>query len=238
MPLCGVPYHAGDNYVAKLMRKGFKVAICEQMEDPALAKGIVRREVTHILTPATALEVEALDAGLNNFIVAIRRDGGAVALASMDLAVADFEVKAFAAGNDEALFNEFYRKFPKEIVIAREILRRSSPCSSSAFPSSPASWPPSIDDAEFNAVDCAAVLRRQFHLESIEGLGFARHPAAVAAAGVMLKYLRSIRPGALAHVPAPRFSATRGAPGAGRRLVPQPGGGRQPEKRQRRRFAL
>ena len=119
VPLCGVPHHAWENYAAKLLRKGFKVAICEQMEDPALAKGIVRREVTHILTPATALEVEALDAGLNNFIAVIRRDGDALALASMDLGVADFEVKAFAAGNDEALFNEFYRKFPKEIVIAR-----------------------------------------------------------------------------------------------------------------------
>ena len=127
MPLCGVPHHAWENYAAKLLRKGFKVAICEQIEDPALAKGIVRREVTHILTPATALEVEALDAGLNNFIVAIRRDGRRVALASMDLAVADFEVKAFAAGNDEALFNEFYRKFPKEIVIAREYENEFAP---------------------------------------------------------------------------------------------------------------
>ena len=76
VPLCGVPHHAWENYAAKLLRKGFKVAICEQMEDPALAKGIVRREVTHVLTPATALEVEALDGGLNNFIAVIRRDGG------------------------------------------------------------------------------------------------------------------------------------------------------------------
>ena len=207
VPLCGVPHHAWENYAAKLLRKGFKVAICEQMEDPALAKGIVRREVTHILTPATALEVEALDAGLNNFIVAIRRDNGAVALASMDLAVADFEVKAFAAGNDEALFNEFYRKFPKEIVIAREYEKEFA-LFVKRFPEFANILATVYDDAEFNAADCAAVLRQQFHLESIEGLGFAGHPAAVAAAGVMLKYVRSIRPGALAHVPAPRFSAS------------------------------
>ena len=207
VPLCGVPHHAWENYAAKLLRKGFKVAICEQMEDPALAKGIVRREVTHILTPATALEVEALDAGLNNFIVAIRRDNGAVALASMDLAVADFEVKAFAAGNDEALFNEFYRKFPKEIVIAREYEKEFA-LFVKRFPEFAGILATVYDDAEFNAADCAALLRQQFHLESIEGLGFARHPAAIAAAGVMLKYVRSIRPGALAHVPAPRFSAT------------------------------
>ena len=207
VPLCGVPLHAWENYAAKLLRKGYKVAICEQMEDPALAKGIVRREVTHILTPATALEVEALDAGLNNFIVVIRRDGDALALASMDLAVADFEVQAFAAGNEEALFNEFYRKFPKEIVIARSYEKEFA-LFVKRFPEFSGMLATVYDDAEFGTADCAALLTRQFRLESVEGLGLAQHPAAVAAAGVMLKYLRSIRPGALAHVVAPRFSAT------------------------------
>ncbi len=187
--------------------RAIKVAICEQMEDPALAKGIVRREVTHILTPATALEVEALDAGLNNFIVVVRRHGDALALASMDLGVADFEVKAFAAGNEEALFNEFYRKFPKEIVIARSYEKEFA-LFVKRFPEFAGILATVYDDAEFGAADCAAVLTRQFRLESVEGLGFAQHPAAVAAAGVMLKYLRSIRPGAMAHVVAPRFSAT------------------------------
>ena len=207
VPLCGVPHHAWENYAAKLLRKGYKVAICEQMEDPALAKGIVRREVTHILTPATALEVEALDAGLNNFIVVIRRDGDALALASMDLAVADFEVQAFAAGNEEALFNEFYRKFPKEIVIARSYEKEFA-LFVKRFPEFSGMLATVYDDAEFGTADCAALLTRQFRLESVEGLGLVQHPAAVAAAGVMLKYLRSIRPGALAHVVAPRFSAT------------------------------
>ena len=207
VPLCGVPHHAWENYAAKLLRKGYKVAICEQMEDPALAKGIVRREVTHVLTPATALEVEALDPGLNNFIAVIRREGGAVALASLDLAVADFEVKTFAAGDDEALFNEFYRKFPREIVIARGyegefriFVKR--------FPEFAGILATVYDDAEFGVLDCAEVLKKQFSLESVEGLGLKDHPAAVAACGVMLKYLRSIRPAALAYLPAPRFSAS------------------------------
>ena len=206
VPLCGVPHHAWENYAAKLLRKGFKVAICEQVEDPALAKGIVRREVTHILTPATALEVEALDAGLNNFIVAIRRDGGSVALASMDLAVADFEVKSFAAGADEALFNEFYRKFPKEVLVAREY-ESEFRLFTRRFPEFAGILVTVYDDSEFNVPECTEVLKKQFLLESIEGLGMKDHPAAVAAAGVMLKYLRSIRPGSLAHVAAPRFSA-------------------------------
>ncbi|MBN2346013.1 MAG: DNA mismatch repair protein MutS [Candidatus Aminicenantes bacterium] len=206
VPLCGVPHHAWENYAAKLLRKGFKVAICEQVEDPALAKGIVRREVTHILTPATALEVEALDPGLNNFIAVIRRDGGSLALASMDLAVADFEVKAFGAADDEALFNEFYRKFPREIVIAGDYQDEFG-LFVKRFPEFADILVTTYPDSEFGAPECADLLRGQFGLESLDGLGMNGYPAAVAAAGVMLKYLRSIRPGSLAHVPAPRFSA-------------------------------
>lgn len=206
VPLCGVPHHAWENYAAKLLRKGFKVAICEQVEDPALAKGIVRREVTHILTPATALEVDALDSGLNSYIVAIGSGGGELALASLDLAVADFEVKAFAAGNDEALFNEFYRKFPKEIVIARGYEKEFA-LFVKRFPEFAGMLVTVYEDAEFAPADCAAVLKGQFGLENIEGLGLAGHPAAIAAAGVLIKYLRTIRPGSLPHVGAPRFSA-------------------------------
>jgi DNA mismatch repair protein MutS len=206
VPLCGVPHHAWENYAAKLLRKGFKVAICEQVEDPALAKGLVRREVTHILTPATALEVEALDAGLNSFIAAIRRDGGAVALATLDLAVADFEVKSFPQGEHEALFNELYRRFPKEVLIARGY-EEEFRLFTRRFPEFAGILVTAYDEAEFNPEECAGLLRKQFGLESLEGLGLSGRPAAVAAAGVMLKYLRSIRPGSLAHVSAPRFSA-------------------------------
>jgi DNA mismatch repair protein MutS len=206
VPLCGVPHHAWENYAAKLLRRGFKVAICEQVEDPALAKGIVRREVTHILTPATALEVESLDNGQNNFIVAIRRDGPLLAMASMDLAVSDFEVKTFRAGNEEALYNEFYRKFPREIVIAREY-ESEFRAFGKRFPEFADVLITVFDDSEFNAADCENVLKSQFNLSSIEGLGFDGYPAAVAATGVMLKYLRSIRRGSLAHLSPPRFSA-------------------------------
>lgn len=206
VPLCGVPHHAWENYAAKLLRKGYKVAICEQMEDPALAKGIVRRQVTHILTPATALEVEALDAGLNSFIVVVRREGAALALASLDLAVGDFEVRAFAAGGDEALFNELTRRFPREVVIARS-QEKDFAQFCKRFPEFADVLLTAFDDAEFAAADCAEVLRRQFGLESLEGLGLQEHPQAVGAAGVAIKYLRSIRPGSLPHLGAPRFSA-------------------------------
>jgi DNA mismatch repair protein MutS len=206
VPLCGIPHHAWENYAAKLLRKGFKVAICEQVEDPALAKGIVRREVTHILTPATALEVESLDNGQNNFIVVIRHDGDSLALASMDLGVSDFEVKTFKAGNEEALYNEFYRKFPKEVVIAREY-ENEFRLFGKRFPEFAEILVTVFDNNDFNVTTCTEVLKSQFDLSSIEGLGLNDYPAAVTAAGVMIKYLRSIRRGALAHISPPRFSA-------------------------------
>src|SRR5512137_2954753 len=110
VPLCGVPYHALENYAAKLLKKGFKVAICDQVEDPKLAKGIVRREVTRVLTPATALEIESgADPGAGNYVVALFRDDRSVALASIDLSVSDFEVRSFAVANPESFFNDFFR---------------------------------------------------------------------------------------------------------------------------------
>jgi DNA mismatch repair protein MutS len=206
VPLCGVPHHAWENYAAKLLRRGFKVAICEQVEDPALAKGIVRREVTHILTPATALEVEAMDNGQNNYVVALRRDGPLLAMAAMDLAVSDFEVKTFPAAAEEALVSEFFRKFPREIVIARS-QENEFRLFGKRYPEFADILVTVYEDGEFAAADCRSVLQSQFAMASIEGLGFSDHPAAVAAAGVMIKYLRSIRRGALAHLSLPRFSA-------------------------------
>ena len=171
VPLCGVPHHAWENYAAKLLRKGFKVAICEQIEDPALAKGIVRREVTHILTPATALEVEALDPGLNNFIAVIRREGGAVALASMDLARLRFRGEGPSPPATTRRCSTSSTASSPRRSSSPGATRASSASSSGASPNSPASWSHVYDDAEFGALDCAEVLKKQFRLESIEGLG-------------------------------------------------------------------
>src|SRR2546421_5010966 len=84
IPMCGVPYHSAENYLSKLLRKGFKVAICEQMEDPRLAKKLVRREVTRVLTPGTALD-GSITSEENNFLAALARASGAVGLAALGL---------------------------------------------------------------------------------------------------------------------------------------------------------
>src|SRR5260221_6570388 len=94
VPMCGVPYHAAENYLAKLLRKGFKVAICEQMEDPKVAKKLVRREVTRFLTPGTAID-SSVGSEENNFLAALAHASGAVGLAALDLSTGEFRATAF-----------------------------------------------------------------------------------------------------------------------------------------------
>ena len=110
VPLCGIPYHAKDHYASKLLKKGYKVAVCEQIEDPALVIGIVKRDVTQILTPATALEIDLPNDRINNFVVSIFKDESTIAIASIDLAVSSFEVRSFDLANPDSFYNEFYKK--------------------------------------------------------------------------------------------------------------------------------
>src|ERR1700745_3134372 len=95
VPMCGVPYHAAEGYIAKLIRKGFKVAICEQMEDPRVAKKLVRREVTRVVTPGTAAD-SSLSSEENNFLAAIARTGEHVGFAALDLSTGEFRDTEFS----------------------------------------------------------------------------------------------------------------------------------------------
>jgi len=204
VPLCGIPYHARDNYAAKLLKHGLKVAICEQVEDPALAKGIVKREVTHILTPATALEIETGQKDLNNFVVSIYKDSRNISMASIDLSVSDFEVKRFDAGNMDAFVNEFYRKFPREIVIPEnfaddleKIIKK--------IPEMVNILVTRYDLYEYNYFENEEIVKNQLKLTSIEGLGLKGYDSAVIASGVLVKYLKSIRKTALKNISSLRF---------------------------------
>lgn len=205
IPLCGIPYHAMENYAAKLLRQGYKVAICDQVEDPKLAQGIVRREVTRILTPATALEIENTESGAGNYVVAVFADETSIALASMDLSVSDFEVKCFAIANRDSFFNDFFRKAPREAVVARRQEDEANRIRT-RFPELVHLLVTVQDDDEFNFPECENVLKQQLRLESIEGLGLADYPSAVIAAGALLKYLLSVRKTALKNVSSLRFT--------------------------------
>lgn len=205
VPLCGVPHHARDNYAAKLLRNGFKVAICEQVEDPALAKGLVKREVVRILTPATALEIDTADTELNNFVVSIYPDKESIAIASIDLSVSDFEVKHFALDQMEAFTSEFFRKFPREVIIPESFTEEMNKILEK-FPELPNTLINRYQACEYNYVECEEVLKNQFQLPDLEGLGLKGYDSAVIAAAVLLKYLKAIRKTAISNVSSLRFS--------------------------------
>src|SRR2546421_2157616 len=116
IPMCGVPYHSVENYLSKLLRKGFKVAICEQMEDPRFAKKLVRREVTRVLTPGTALD-GSISSEENNFLAAMARASGAVGLAALDLSTGEFRATEFRGESAERrILEELQQLRPREVL--------------------------------------------------------------------------------------------------------------------------
>lgn len=131
VPLCGVPYHAAGPYIGKLLEAGYKVAICEQVEDPKTAKGVVERAVVRVITPGTITDGEGLQARDNNFLVAVAKEGKAYGLAVTDVTTGEFRFSRCA--DDAALIDELGRVCPREIIIAEvqqtfaETLRKSFP---------------------------------------------------------------------------------------------------------------
>ncbi len=116
-PMCGVPYHAADNYINRLVGKGYKVAICEQVEDPAVAKGIVRREVVRVITPGTVMDGNMLDDHRNNFLLAVYCLNNYYGLAAADLTTGIFEATSLIVGRtDDKLLDEIVRYAPSELI--------------------------------------------------------------------------------------------------------------------------
>ena len=118
-PMCGVPYHSVEAYISRLINRGYKVAICEQMEDPAAAKGLVEREVIRIVTPGTVIDASMLEEGRNNFICSVFRDEGGVGVCFCDISTGEFAVTSFSgAEGEEHLYNELGRYAPREAVLS------------------------------------------------------------------------------------------------------------------------
>ena len=117
VPLCGVPYHAAEPYIQKLLDAGHKVAVCEQIEDPKTAKGVVQREVVRVITPGTVTAAEALDARGNNFLIAVCQDNRNFGLAVTDITTGEFRCTQFA--EEQSFLDEIRRIAPSEIIAPR-----------------------------------------------------------------------------------------------------------------------
>lgn len=116
--MCGVPFHSADGYIDKLVKKGYKVAICEQVEDPKAAKGLVKRDVIRVVTPGTVIDKDVLDENKNNYIMSLYGDENGYAIAVCDVTTGEFQTAEFISANaEEKLYDETARFMPAEIII-------------------------------------------------------------------------------------------------------------------------
>lgn len=196
VPLCGVPYHAATAYIAKVLRAGRSVAVCEQVEDPKTAKGLVRREVVRVYTPGTLIEPDLLAAGEPNFLAALSPAPAGAGLAWLDVSTAEFRVLEATGSWVDRVRDELIRIEPREILIPEEHVDRVRPLLGSACP---AVTP--VSGSSFHPASARALLLEHFQVASLAGFGCDDKPRAVAAAGALLQYVKHTQPGAsLAHV--------------------------------------
>ncbi|HZZ39961.1 MAG TPA: DNA mismatch repair protein MutS [Acidobacteriaceae bacterium] len=206
-PMCGVPWHAAENYIARLLRKGYRVAICEQMEDPKLTKKIVRREVTRVLTPGTALD-PALAAEQSNYLAAVHLSGDAAGLALLDLSTGDFRATEFSGpGSVAQALDELLRLAPAELIFpaaAGPLGPKADAATLEPLLNQIKTRSP-IDDWVFSSDFALPLLQRQLGSQSLEGFGLAGHPAAAIAAGAIVHYVRTTQHSDATHVDSLRY---------------------------------
>lgn len=195
-PMCGVPYHAVDSYLSRLVQKGYKVAIAEQMEDPKLAKGLVKREVIRVVTPGTITSAQALDETKNNYLMGIVYLADKMGVSVADITTGDFLVTEVST--DRALFDEINKFSPAEVIcndafsmsgISLEDLKDRYHFTVSA-----------LDSHFFQDDSCRKVLREHFKVGSLEGLGLGDYDCGVIAAGAVLQYLYETQKSTLDHL--------------------------------------
>ncbi len=211
VPMCGVPYHAAEGYISKLIKKGYKVAICDQVEDPRLAKKLVRRAVTRVVTPGTAADA-SLGSDENNFLAAVARlDAGRPAalvagFAVLDLSTGEFRATEFSGETAERrVLEELEQLRPRELLFGSSLplfeLSARAAGAGARSPSSATAWSETpLDDWVFSPDYAIPLVENHFGVLSLEGFGLAGRPAAAAAAGAILHYVRSTQRGTLDHV--------------------------------------
>ncbi|MCR5518631.1 MAG: DNA mismatch repair protein MutS [Lachnospiraceae bacterium] len=188
-PMCGVPFHALEAYLGKIVKCGHKVAICEQVEDPKLAKGLVKREVTRIVSPGTILDMENLDSGENNYIMLIVCSSDTYGLAVCDISTGDFLTTSIS--DARTLRDEIARLSPKEILYSEAMLMSEVDVQNLDFGGQIAVS--MLDAGYFDESGCVDVIKRHFGIESVEGLGLQEKGIETLACGALLRYLTDLQ---------------------------------------------
>ncbi len=197
IPMCGVPYHAADGYISRLLQRGYRVAICEQTEDPKLTKKLVKREVTRVVTPGTAMDANLVRARENNYLAAVARVDGRAGLAHVDISTGEFRVTELEPADVAAAI---------EHLGAREVLFPGDlPLASAEDRSGPRFVRTEIEEWVFTPDYADRALRDHFKLLTLDGCGLANRHAAVGAAGAILHYLHETQRASLDHLDRPAF---------------------------------
>ena len=195
-PMCGIPHHAVDGYLNKLVKRGYKVAICEQVEDPKVAKGIVKREVTRIVTPGTNLDIQSLEESRNNYLMCVAYLNNKIGLSTIDISTGDYYVTELE--NDRQLFDEINKFMPSEIICNDGFMV-------SGF---------DLDDLRnrlnitiyhlepwyFDDATCEKVLLEHFKIKTFTALGIDDFKAGILAAGAIMSYLYETQKNSLSHI--------------------------------------
>ena len=191
IPMCGVPYHAAESYIARLIRAGFKVAICEQMEQPGPGKKLVRREVSRVITPGTATDVAVLDARENNFLAAVAQNtaNATIGLALVDLSTGEFQATEFSGARaEELLRDELQLVRPRETLLARP--QQLFETAKNTLLDGMGGVETRLEDWVFQRDYAERILREQFGVAELTGFGLTAHTLAMCAAGAVIHYLR------------------------------------------------
>ncbi|MEE9164839.1 MAG: DNA mismatch repair protein MutS [Nitrospinota bacterium] len=199
VPMCGIPYHAADNYIARIIKEGLKVAICEQVEDPKSATGVVRREVIRIVTPGTVIDSSLLDSKRNNYLGAIYPFKNAYGLAVLDISTGEFKITEFAGADAfEALSNEIDTLDLEEILIPGNAAEKDAGLNSMK----------ALNDKIYNSYEewvfeydiAYSALKNQFHTISLDGFGCEGLKLAIPAAGAIIHYINETQKSVLEHI--------------------------------------
>ena len=187
-PMCGVPFHSAETYINRLIEKGYKVAICEQMEDPATAKGLVKRDVIRVVTPGTVIEQSMLDERKNSYLLSVCLDGNRAGIAFADVSTGEFLVYEIAHA-DKRLQDELARIAPKEIIANAQL------------PEGASDLPVTLREAvSYQYARAKAALLAHFKVQSLDTYGIGTMKLGIRAAGALMGYLEETQKNALEHM--------------------------------------
>lgn len=200
-PMCGVPFHSSEGYINRLIQKGYKVAICEQVEDPKDAKGIVKRDVVRIVTPGTVLNPQTLDERKNNYLMCLFYKGE-FGVATVDVTTGDFYVTELT--DEKKILDEIAKFSPSELVyggqVSEDLIRQ--------IKDKQMTYMQSMEDWYFDPSICEQKLKNHFDVGTLDGLGLKDKETAILASGALLQYLYETQKNALTHLTSIQLYAT------------------------------